>query len=192
MPTRLTNARLSDLLFLQAENEEGHRRRALERAGRAAMFSWPEEASAVAEAGGSLTDLRGVGPWVAHIITDWLEDPPSVLDAAPEESPLRRGFLTRAEVDTASRSRADLRTRLRGDLQSHTTFTDGKNTLREMADEAAHLGHSYLAVTDHSKTLPIARGMDEDGFRAQAQEIADVGPTRSSPAWDSGSCMGSR
>src|SRR5438105_4570007 len=39
MPTRLTNNRLTDLLFLQAEHEEGHRRRALERAGRAAMFS---------------------------------------------------------------------------------------------------------------------------------------------------------
>ena len=78
---------------------------------------------------------------MANMITDWMEHPASVLDVAPEAPPLRRGFLTRAEVDAVSRSRPDLRARLRGDLQSHTTYTDGKNSLGEMAHEAANLGH---------------------------------------------------
>src|SRR5438445_3982957 len=104
MPTRLTNNRLSDLLLFQAEREDGHRRRALERAAREAMFSWPEEASAAAEAGGLLTHLRGVGPWVANMITDWMEHPASVLDVAPEAPPLRRGS-SRAPRSTRWRAR---------------------------------------------------------------------------------------
>ena len=64
--------------------------------------------------------------------------------------------------------------RARGDLQSHSTYTDGQDSVADMAQAAADLGHSYLAVTDHSKTLPIAGGMDEEGFARQADEIEDV------------------
>jgi histidinol phosphatase-like PHP family hydrolase len=168
-----TNARLSELLSARAEHEEGHRRRALARASRSAMFVWTEEAAALAEAGRSLTELPSVGPWVADVLTGWLERD-DAMDEAPEPSPLREGYLSRAEVDAALAARPDLRAGLRGDLQSHSTFTDGKDSVPAMAEEAARLGHTYLAVTDHSKTLPIAHGMDEDGFRAQAGVIEDV------------------
>jgi histidinol phosphatase-like PHP family hydrolase len=174
MTARPTNARLSELLVARAEAEEGHRRRALERAGRSAMFVWTEEAAALTEAGFPLTDLPTVGPWVAEILTAWLEHPDVMEREAPEPAVLRQGFLSRSDVDRAVRERPDLRSGLRGDLQSHTTYTDGKDELRAMADEAALLGHSYLAVTDHSKTLPIAHGMDEEGFRTQAGELEEV------------------
>ncbi len=174
MSARPTNARLSELLIARAEVEEGHRRRALERAGRSAMFVWTEEAAAMTEAGRPLTDLPSVGPWVAEILTEWLAHPDEMEREAPEPAVLRQGFLSRSDVDRALRERPDLRSGLRGDLQSHTTYTDGKDELGAMADEAARLGHSYLAVTDHSKTLPIAHGMDEDGFRKQANAIEDV------------------
>lgn len=170
----LTNGRLSELLLARAEGEEGHRRRALERAGRSARSVWNEEATAVVEDGRPLTDLPSVGPWVAEILTGWLERPAVVMDEEPEVSELRVGFLSRAEVNGALRDRPDLRPALRGDLQSHSTYTDGKDELRAMAGEAASLGHAYLAVTDHSKTLPIAHGMDEEGFRRQALDIEDV------------------
>ena len=70
-----TNGDLAELLSRAAENEEGHRVRALRRAARAAMF-WPNEASDLAERGRSLTELRSVGPWVESLLLGWLESPP--------------------------------------------------------------------------------------------------------------------
>jgi DNA polymerase (family X) len=169
-----TNGALSDFLAKRAREEEGHRRRALDRASRAAMFVWTEEAADVAHQGRPLTDLSSVGPWVAHIVEEWLEAAERSPDEVPPVDPLRQGVLSRAEIDAAASSRPDLRAALRGDLQSHSTYTDGKDTVAAMAQAAADLGHSYLAVTDHSKTLPIAGGMDEEGFARQAEEIEDV------------------
>ncbi len=64
-------------------------------------------------------------------------------------------------------SRADLR----GDLHAHTTETDGTNTLEEMADAARQMGYEYLAVTDHSKKVTIARGMNEQRLEKQIAAI---------------------
>ncbi len=60
----LTNADIGELLWVEARDEPGHRRTALERASRAARF-WPGETCQIADAGRSLTELRAVGPWVA-------------------------------------------------------------------------------------------------------------------------------
>ncbi|HVW85767.1 MAG TPA: helix-hairpin-helix domain-containing protein, partial [Bryobacteraceae bacterium] len=48
---------------------------------------------------------------------------------------------------------------LRGDLHTHTTWSDGKATLEEMVDHAAELGYEYIAITDHSPSERIARGL---------------------------------
>ncbi|MBV9266901.1 MAG: PHP domain-containing protein, partial [Acidobacteriaceae bacterium] len=50
---------------------------------------------------------------------------------------------------------------VRGDLHMHTTATDGRASLREMAEAAAALGYEYIAITDHSKALAMANGLDE-------------------------------
>ena len=50
---------------------------------------------------------------------------------------------------------------LRGDLHMHTTVTDGRDDLEAMAAAAHRLGHSYIAITDHSKALAMANGLDE-------------------------------
>ena len=50
---------------------------------------------------------------------------------------------------------------MKGDLQMHTTASDGKNTIEEMAKEAKRLGHHYIAITDHSKAVTVANGLDE-------------------------------
>jgi DNA polymerase (family 10) len=54
---------------------------------------------------------------------------------------------------------------IRGDLHTHTKETDGKNTIEEMAQAAIEKGYEYFATTNHTKSLRIARGMDESGFR---------------------------
>jgi DNA polymerase (family X) len=50
---------------------------------------------------------------------------------------------------------------LRGDLHMHTTVTDGRDDLEAMATAAHRLGHRYIAITDHSKALAMANGLDE-------------------------------
>ncbi|MEN9818667.1 MAG: hypothetical protein RLZ32_2547, partial [Gemmatimonadota bacterium] len=60
---------------------------------------------------------------------------------------------------------------LRGDLQCHTTCSDGRDTLEAMAEAALALGHEYLAITDHTPAVRVARGMDRAGFRRQRKAI---------------------
>lgn len=61
---------------------------------------------------------------------------------------------------------------LRGTFHNHTTESDGKNTLEEMADAAMELGLQYLGIADHSKSSFQANGLDESRLRAQLKEIA--------------------
>lgn len=60
---------------------------------------------------------------------------------------------------------------LRGDLHMHTTATDGENTLEEMVAAAQARGWEYIAITDHSQRVSVARGLDGTRLRAQWQEI---------------------
>ena len=60
---------------------------------------------------------------------------------------------------------------IRGDLHAHTTASDGKNSLREMAEAAKGRGYEYLAITDHSKSQTVAGGLSTDELEAQIDEI---------------------
>ncbi len=60
---------------------------------------------------------------------------------------------------------------LRGVLHAHTTWSDGQNTLREMAEGCIARGFSYLGITDHSKVATYAGGLNEDALRRQGEEI---------------------
>jgi DNA polymerase (family 10) len=60
---------------------------------------------------------------------------------------------------------------LKGDLHIHTDYTDGRNSLREMAFAAQQRGHKYLAVTEHSDRLKIAGGLDPPKLLKQMEEI---------------------
>jgi DNA polymerase (family 10) len=66
---------------------------------------------------------------------------------------------------------------LKGDLQSHTTGSDGRDTLSAMAEAATALGHEYLAITDHTPALRVTRGLDKDGFRRQRKAIDQINAT---------------
>jgi DNA polymerase (family 10) len=167
---RLSNAQLAELLAREAEGEpEGsNRRRALQRASRAA-FHWPEEAWSLVDEDRPLTELRSVGPWIAGVVGEWL-DPEA--DVSPPEPPeIRRGFLTLSEARATLAANGWWRQELNADLQMHTTYSDGRNSLREMVSEAAAYGYGHVAITDHSKGLPIAHGMDEARLEAQGEDI---------------------
>ncbi len=60
---------------------------------------------------------------------------------------------------------------IHGDLHSHTDQSDGKNTLEEMLDAAEGHGYNYYCVSDHTKSLTIANGMDEERLLKRLEEI---------------------
>jgi DNA polymerase (family X) len=63
---------------------------------------------------------------------------------------------------------------IRGDLQSHTTATDGKFSLEEMAQAARDRGYQYLAITDHSKRVTMAKGLDAKRLAKQIEAIEQL------------------
>jgi DNA polymerase (family 10) len=60
---------------------------------------------------------------------------------------------------------------MKGDLQMHTTASDGKNSIEEMAEAARELGHQYIAITDHSRAVTVANGLDEKRMAAHIKKI---------------------
>jgi histidinol phosphatase-like PHP family hydrolase len=81
-----------------------------------------------------------------------------------------------------SASRSAWRSNLRGDLQMHTRWSDGSGTIAEMAAAAANRSYEYIAITDHSKALKIAGGIDERALKRQGVEIAKVNAALSKSA----------
>ena len=165
----LTNLELAQLLAVEAGEHEGNKEKACRRASRAAL-GWPQEIGDVVAAEAKLTDLPAVGPWVATLIRRWLEDPPE----PPEPSELRRDFQTLAAARATIAEDPSWRTALKGDLQMHTVYSDGSLSVQEMARHCIERDYSYIAITDHSKGLRIAGGMDEARLAEQGAEIDDV------------------
>jgi DNA polymerase (family X) len=66
------------------------------------------------------------------------------------------------------------RTEIRGDLHVHTTWSDGKASVLEMATAAQALGYEYLAICDHTPNVRVVPGLDADDLRRQGEEIAAV------------------
>src|SRR6202049_3757340 len=64
---------------------------------------------------------------------------------------------------------------LQGDVHMHTAETDGRNTIEEMAEAAKARGYKYMAITDHSKNLAFANGLDDQRAVAHIQRIREAG-----------------
>jgi putative hydrolase len=114
---------------------------------------------------GSLTSIGGVGEGIAKVLTDLIETGGSrYLDRL------------RDETDQPARddeSLLDL-SLYRGDLHSHTNWSDGRATMLEMATGAEALGYSYLGIADHSPRIKVVHGLDAERLLAQAREMAQV------------------
>jgi len=168
MELPLANRSIAELLARRGDETEGPRQRAYRRSS-AAAFVWPEEAAEVLAAGRPLTELRYVGDRLAARIEGWITDPPEV----PEPPPSRRGFLTLTQVARALEGAPDWRS-LKGDLQMHTVYSDGVETVAAMAEACAIRGYEYIAITDHSGGQRIPVGMTDEEIARQAQEIDEV------------------
>jgi DNA polymerase (family 10) len=90
----------------------------------------------------------------------------------PPELRENSGEIERAE-ENALPALVDLAD-IRGDLHMHTRESDGRGTLEEMAEAAKALGYEYLAITDHSKSLAMANGLDEKRAIAFARMVEAI------------------
>lgn len=63
---------------------------------------------------------------------------------------------------------------IRGDFHVHSDWSEGEHSIKEMAEAAKDMGYEYFALTDHTKTLAIAQGLDEDDFKEREKEIEEV------------------
>ncbi len=165
----LTNADVAEMLAREAEHAKQPLQRALRRAARRA-FLWPAEVKDLLQRGENLTQLSGIGPYLNRLVLQWLENPPGQLDV-PD---IRRDFLTLASARSMREKHPKPFVAVQGDLQMHTTWSDGSASILEMAEAATLRGYSYIAITDHAKGLKIAGGIDEQQLARQSEEIAEV------------------
>lgn len=156
------------MLARRAEESSGILVRAFKRAARSA-FLWPERAADLVAAKRPLSELHGIGPFIAKQLLKWIEHPSRKRLTAPA---IRRDFLTRADARVILAARPEWSARLRGDLQMHTSWSDGSASILEMAQAARERNYEYISITDHSKGLKIAGGIDEAALMEQAGEIA--------------------
>ncbi len=113
---------------------------------------------------GTLQKLTGVGKSTAQCIAESVRGTePARLQklAAVEEAPL----------DPAA---AAIRAALRGDLHTHSDWSDGGSPIREMAQTARALGHDYYVLTDHSPRLTVANGLTAERLARQLDIVADL------------------
>jgi len=83
----------------------------------------------------------------------------------------------RGEIEAAEKgSLPDLLTEkdIKGDLHIHTTYSDGKNDIEEMVEGAIAKGYQYIAITDHSSSLKVARGLSIESILSQIKKIKEL------------------
>jgi histidinol phosphatase-like PHP family hydrolase len=165
----LDNAAIAELLAREAEHASGQVRQAFRRAARKA-FLWEHETYDLLAAGKPLTELEGIGPFLAHRIQEWFENPPPHA-SVPE---IREEFLTLTRARRILADHPKIAQALQGDLHAHTCWSDGTGTVAEMAVAAIDRGYRYFAITDHTKALKIARGLNEERLFDQGKDIGSV------------------
>ncbi len=113
---------------------------------------------------GTLTELAGVGPKTAAVAAE----------AVAGGVPAYLAELEAAAAGPVTGGGAGLRARLRGDLHTHSDWSDGGSPVDEMARAARDLGHEYVVLTDHSPRLTVANGLSPARLRAQLDLVAEL------------------
>ena len=149
-------AALRRIAFLMERGREETRRIQAFRNAAAVVLPLPADEVAARVDAGTLTDLAGIGPSTAAVITD------AVNGVLPE-----RLAKLEAAFGPLVRGGEELRARLRGDLHSHSDWSDGGSPIEEMAFTAIELGHEYQVLTDHSPRLTVANGLSAERLTRQ-------------------------
>ncbi len=149
--------------LLRQDPEEKFRAKAFSAAAWALAIERPDLAAL--HASNELTTLEGVGAGIAKVLAEVLETGGSrYLDRLREQ--MKQPFRDDESVlDFAQ---------YKGDVHSHSKWSDGRATMLEMARGAEAIGYSYLGVTDHSPRIKVVNGLDADRLLAQSREMAEV------------------
>jgi len=142
-------AALRRVAFLMERGREETRRVQAFRKAAATILPLPGDEVAERVEAGTLTDLSGIGPSTAAVIEA------AVRGVKPE----RLAQLEATYAGPLTQGGRELRSALRGDLHSHSDWSDGGSPIEEMAFTAIELGHEYLVLTDHSPRLTVANGL---------------------------------
>ncbi|TSE01067.1 PHP domain-containing protein [Skermania sp. ID1734] len=148
--------------YLERSRAETHRVKAYRRAADVVSGLSEAERAAHREAG-DWTALTGIGPKTARVITE----------AYSGEVPAYLREL-RGDADEIGAAGRQLRAALKGDLHTHSNWSDGGSPIDEMMRTAAGLGHEYCALTDHSPRLTVANGLSADRLRKQLDVVAEL------------------
>jgi putative hydrolase len=122
---------------------------------------------------GRLRDLPGIGQTTEAVVLEALAGGvPSYLKKLEDElvSSLDDG----QEGSPESAAALAIRAALKGDLHTHSDWSDGGSSIDEMARTGKDLGHEYMALTDHSPRLTVARGLSPERLRQQLDVVAEV------------------
>src|SRR5262249_40249541 len=103
---------------------------------------------------GRLEDIKGIGSSTARVVEQ------ALAGTVPES---RRRLEAAAAPDSGPG--AEIRAALVGDLHLHSNWSDGGATIEAMARKAADVGHRYMALTDHSPQLTVAKGLTAERLR---------------------------
>jgi putative hydrolase len=135
----------------------------------------PSDVLGTLAATGRLTDLPGLGATTAKVVVQALAGgtPEYLARLEAEAGPLNDAPMvdTRFPLPDLDADARALLEALRGDCHLHTDWSDGGDPLRTMAEHAAHLGHEYLAITDHSPRLRVAHGLSPERLQEQRRLI---------------------
>jgi putative hydrolase len=156
-------AALRRIAFLMERGRAETRRIQAFRNAAAVILPLPADEVAARAQAGTLTDLAGIGPSTAAVITD----------AVNGEVPERLAQLE-AAFGPLVKGGEELRAQLRGDLHSHSDWSDGGSPIEEMAMTAMELGHDYLVLTDHSPRLRVANGLSVERLARQLDVVDAV------------------
>jgi putative hydrolase len=146
---------------LRHDSEQAFRARAFSRA--AATLHQVQPDLPALHSTGSLESIPGIGAGIAKVIAELIETGrSSYLERLREAAPA---------AEQAPPTVAPVLTALRGDLHSHTDWSDGHATVFEMGQAAKARGYAYLAITDHSPRITVVNGLGPERLAAQAVEI---------------------
>ncbi|GAA4432218.1 PHP domain-containing protein [Georgenia halophila] len=149
--------------LLERELAETHRVKAFRKAARRLGTLQPTELEDHISAG-TLATLPDVGPRTAAVAS---------AAASGTTPPYLAEIEDRAQFPLVEGGET-VRSWLRGDLHAHSDWSDGGSPIREMAEVAIAAGHSYLALTDHSPRLTVARGLSAERLRQQLEAVANL------------------
>jgi putative hydrolase len=149
--------------LLERGREDAYKVKAFRGAAAAILPLPPEEVVAAVEEG-TLTRLPGVGSSSAKVIEQVVRG----------EMPERLATLEAQYGGALTSGGLDVRAALRGDLHSHSDWSDGGSPIEEMAFTAIELGHEYLVLTDHSPRLTVAHGLSKERLVRQLAVVDAV------------------